>query len=103
MAGSEAGRSEIPQSMKLIATWLIEDVVLRVFILDMYFNFPLEKWRVKKKNMHVRVYMDGCFDMMHYDHCNALCQARALSNQLVVGVVGGYRAVVGDGDGSGWR
>uniref|UniRef100_A0A2P2J0C3 Ethanolamine-phosphate cytidylyltransferase n=1 Tax=Rhizophora mucronata TaxID=61149 RepID=A0A2P2J0C3_RHIMU len=31
--------------------------------------------------------MDGCFDMMHYGHCNALRQARALGDQLVVGVV----------------
>ena len=33
------------------------------------------------------MYMDGCFDMMHYGHCNALRQARALGDQLVVGVV----------------
>ncbi|MFS8008994.1 putative ethanolamine-phosphate cytidylyltransferase [Helianthus anomalus] len=30
--------------------------------------------------------MDGCFDMMHYGHCNALRQARALGGQLIVGV-----------------
>jgi bifunctional ADP-heptose synthase (sugar kinase/adenylyltransferase) len=24
----------------------------------------------------VRVYMDGCFDMMHYGHANALRQVR---------------------------
>ncbi|PIA26332.1 hypothetical protein AQUCO_09500060v1 [Aquilegia coerulea] len=41
----------------------------------------------KKKRRPVRVYMDGCFDMMHYGHCNALRQARALGDQLVVGVV----------------
>uniref|UniRef100_A0A0E0BEP6 ethanolamine-phosphate cytidylyltransferase n=1 Tax=Oryza glumipatula TaxID=40148 RepID=A0A0E0BEP6_9ORYZ len=35
----------------------------------------------------VRVYMDGCFDMMHYGHCNALRQARALGDELIVGVV----------------
>ncbi|CAD6258592.1 unnamed protein product [Miscanthus lutarioriparius] len=35
----------------------------------------------------VRVYMDGCFDMMHYGHCNALRQARALGDELVVGVI----------------
>ncbi|XP_072996454.1 ethanolamine-phosphate cytidylyltransferase-like [Typha latifolia] len=40
-----------------------------------------------KKRRPVRVYMDGCFDMMHYGHCNALRQARALGDELVVGVV----------------
>eukprot|EP00850_Spirogloea_muscicola_P024346 SM000672S20267 [mRNA] locus=s672:87:2309:+ [translate_table: standard] len=31
--------------------------------------------------------MDGCFDMMHYGHANALRQARSLGDELVVGVV----------------
>lgn len=31
----------------------------------------------------VRVYMDGCFDMMHFGHGNALRQARALGDVLV--------------------
>ncbi|KAJ6827948.1 ethanolamine-phosphate cytidylyltransferase [Iris pallida] len=43
--------------------------------------------RRRKKKGPVRVYMDGCFDMMHYGHCNALRQARALGDELVVGVV----------------
>ncbi|KAH9603768.1 hypothetical protein KSS87_018794 [Heliosperma pusillum] len=47
----------------------------------------LEMWVRKKKKKPIRVYMDGCFDMMHYGHCNALRQARALGDQLVVGVV----------------
>mmetsp|Transcript_9349 Transcript_9349/g.16851 ORF Transcript_9349/g.16851 Transcript_9349/m.16851 type:complete len:463 (-) Transcript_9349:3747-5135(-) len=38
----------------------------------------------KKK---IRVYMDGCFDMMHFGHANALRQARMLGDELVVGVV----------------
>lgn len=42
-------------------------------------------WTRKKRP--IRVYMDGCFDMMHYGHCNALRQARALGDELVVGVV----------------
>lgn len=46
---------------------------------------PFPKRKSKKKP--VRVYMDGCFDMMHYGHCNALRQARALGDELVVGVV----------------
>ncbi|KAK6139725.1 hypothetical protein DH2020_026535 [Rehmannia glutinosa] len=31
--------------------------------------------------------MDGCFDLMHYGHANALRQAKALGDELVVGVV----------------
>lgn len=34
----------------------------------------------------VRVWCDGCFDMMHYGHANALRQARLLGDILVVGV-----------------
>ena len=31
--------------------------------------------------------MDGCFDMMHYGHSNALRQAKACGDILVVGIV----------------
>ncbi|KAI9116706.1 hypothetical protein K1719_012364 [Acacia pycnantha] len=41
--------------------------------------------------------MDGCFDMMHYGHCNALRQARALGDQLVVGVVSDAEIIANKG------
>lgn len=76
-------------SPRLIATWLIGGVVVGVSALGVYYSFPLGNWKkfFNKKNKPIRVYMDGCFDMMHYGHCNALRQARALGDQLVVGVV----------------
>jgi len=33
-----------------------------------------------------RVWVDGCFDSMHYCHCNALRQAKLMGQYLVVGV-----------------
>lgn len=34
----------------------------------------------------VRIWMDGCFDLMHYGHMNAFRQGKALGTHLVVGV-----------------
>ncbi|KAA8492235.1 Ethanolamine-phosphate cytidylyltransferase [Porphyridium purpureum] len=48
----------------------------------------------KKK---VRVYMDGCFDMMHFGHANALRQARMLGDELVVGIVPDHEIVLAKG------
>ncbi|KAL8242857.1 hypothetical protein R6Q59_013159 [Mikania micrantha] len=45
----------------------------------------LKKQKGGKKQ--IRVYMDGCFDLMHYGHANALRQAKALGDELVVGIV----------------
>ncbi|KAJ6865651.1 ethanolamine-phosphate cytidylyltransferase-like [Populus alba x Populus x berolinensis] len=92
--GGADGGSDIalhPEKVKIVATCLV--VVVGVSLLGLYLKSGAE-WRSnwslslnKKKKKPIRVYMDGCFDMMHYGHCNALRQARALGDQLVVGVV----------------
>jgi len=38
------------------------------------------------KKKPIRVFMDGCFDVMHSGHYNAIRQAKALGDILVVGV-----------------
>ncbi|PIA43931.1 hypothetical protein AQUCO_01800170v1 [Aquilegia coerulea] len=45
----------------------------------------------------IRVYMDGCFDLMHYGHANALRQAKALGDILVVGVVSDEEIIANKG------
>ena len=44
------------------------------------------KDQIVGNSLQVRVYLDGCFDLMHYGHANALRQARTLGDVLVVGV-----------------
>ncbi|KAG0070808.1 Ethanolamine-phosphate cytidylyltransferase [Linnemannia elongata] len=38
------------------------------------------------KRKPVRIWVDGCFDLMHFGHFNALRQAKAMGDYLVVGV-----------------
>ncbi|KAJ7530458.1 hypothetical protein O6H91_14G004300 [Diphasiastrum complanatum] len=59
--------------------------------------FPAITLFPKKKKKTVRVYMDGCFDLMHYGHANALRQARALGDELVVGVVSDEEIIANKG------
>ena len=46
----------------------------------------LVKSLVQTERKPIRVYMDGCFDAMHFGHANALRQAKALGDVLVVGI-----------------
>ena len=40
----------------------------------------------EKKGNNVRIYVDGCWDLCHSGHYNAIRQAKALGDHLVVGV-----------------
>ncbi|KAK4373061.1 hypothetical protein RND71_008445 [Anisodus tanguticus] len=58
----------------------------------------LSIFRKKKRGKkRIRVYMDGCFDLMHYGHANAIRQAKALGDELVVGVVSDEEIVANKG------
>ncbi|KAJ3693475.1 hypothetical protein LUZ60_008955 [Juncus effusus] len=51
----------------------------------------------RNKKRSIRVYMDGCFDLMHYGHANALRQAKSLGDELIVGVVSDEQIVANKG------
>lgn len=94
--GSDSANPDNSQSWgKFVATCLIGGVVVALgasALLSSSSSYhgphlPLGLPFRRKKKRPVRVYMDGCFDMMHYGHCNALRQGHALGDQLVVGVV----------------
>ncbi|KAE8703171.1 Ethanolamine-phosphate cytidylyltransferase [Hibiscus syriacus] len=64
-----------------VAVAMAVGLYLGVAIPPEILGFGLRR-RIRRKKKALRVYMDGCFDMMHYGHCNALRQARALGDQL---------------------
>ncbi|XP_049777108.1 ethanolamine-phosphate cytidylyltransferase [Schistocerca cancellata] len=41
---------------------------------------------MEEKKPQVRVWCDGCYDMVHFGHANSLRQAKALGDYLIVGV-----------------
>ncbi|XP_019461806.1 PREDICTED: ethanolamine-phosphate cytidylyltransferase-like [Lupinus angustifolius] len=89
---------EKQMAAKLLTTCLIGSAILGGICYCYYYwnnNNGLLNRRKKKKG--IRVYMDGCFDMMHYGHCNALRQARALGDHLFVGVVSDSEIIANKG------
>uniref|UniRef100_A0A0E0RD19 ethanolamine-phosphate cytidylyltransferase n=1 Tax=Oryza rufipogon TaxID=4529 RepID=A0A0E0RD19_ORYRU len=92
----EAGAGS--SSAKLVAACVIGGIVLGASVVALHLAGPvaipalppvdaLRRRFRRGRRRPVRVYMDGCFDMMHYGHCNALRQAHALGDELIVGVV----------------
>jgi len=103
MGGGDSDIAPHPEKIKIVATCLV--VSVGISLLGFYLksgaewrsNWSLSLNKNKKKKKPIRVYMDGCFDMMHYGHCNALRQARALGDQLVVGVVSDAEIIANKG------
>ncbi|KAF8707036.1 hypothetical protein HU200_030484 [Digitaria exilis] len=94
----EAGSGSSACSARTLAACVIGGIVLGASVLALHHAGssaipslpPLDAVRRRlrrRRHRPVRVYMDGCFDMMHYGHCNALRQARALGDELIVGVI----------------
>ncbi|KAL4557737.1 hypothetical protein LXL04_035925 [Taraxacum kok-saghyz] len=97
--GSDTG---LENSKRFLSTWLIGGLVAGLSVMGLCAAWPeLSPLSIvgmkKKKKRPIRVYMDGCFDMMHYGHCNALRQARALGDQLIVGVVSDAEITINKG------
>ena len=84
--------SKLSSNTKVVTAFIVGGIVVASSMIALHLRImpavppPLAS-RFRKKKKPIRVYMDGCFDMMHYGHCNALRQARALGDELVVGVV----------------
>lgn len=60
-------------------------------VVDEYWNSPgkdVVQFVVQRISQHKgkRIWVDGCFDLMHFGHANAFRQARSLGDVLVVGL-----------------
>jgi len=73
---------------RFVETFVPRDWHYRPGTLSAYLAKALIKHAKRRRRRRpIRVYMDGCFDMMHYGHANALRQARQCGDVLVVGVI----------------
>lgn len=96
--GSSSGEAVLERHAAV--KWVVGGVIVGVSLLGLY-SSSYNLWpfgnRRRRNKRPIRVYMDGCFDMMHYGHCNALRQARALGDQLIVGVVSDAEIIANKG------
>lgn len=98
MSSYEAVTEKPATATKWVVTCVVGGVIVGVSLLGAYSSQLGMFWKSRRRNKKpVRVYMDGCFDMMHYGHCNALRQARALGDQLIVGVVSDAEIIANKG------
>ncbi|KAK7340104.1 hypothetical protein VNO77_20798 [Canavalia gladiata] len=96
--GSYEAVTEKKGTAKWMVSYMVGGVMVGVSLLGLYSGQLGMFWKSRKRNnKSIRVYMDGCFDMMHYGHCNALRQARALGDQLIVGVVSDAEIIANKG------
>ena len=86
-------QQEQQQKMSLvdINELLIGIITFTLGIIIMYGVYGVYGGKKKKKknnnnNKPIRVYVDGCWDVMHSGHYNAIRQAKQLGDILVVGV-----------------
>ena len=78
--------SDIPRTIPaLVAT--VGLLSAGVILWNLYSDRAIKLAGEGKDAKKIRVFLDGCFDVMHYGHANALRQAKALGDELVVGVV----------------
>jgi len=98
MGSYEAVTEKPATAAKWVVTCMVGGVIVGVSLFGAYSSQLGMFWKTRRRHKKpVRVYMDGCFDMMHYGHCNALRQARALGDQLIVGVVSDAEIIANKG------
>ena len=88
MSRSRGGELRLPATlaaMTAVAAGAVVAAPGRVAALLEASARALRSRRTKRKP--VRVYMDGCFDLAHFGHANALRQAKACGDTLVVGLI----------------
>ena len=84
MNGDESGPSK---KQRQVITWLfLWSGVLDLVLLIVISTFDTEIHISDTLHLKVKVWCDGCYDMVHFGHANSLRQAKAMGDYLIVGV-----------------